>query len=92
MFDREKKFTLTVYSDPSHSWAKVRREVLKNLGVDKDISNCSYQRGDYVYLEEDCDLGVLCRALLKNNTLVVFREKTTDKPSRVRTYESYRVA
>ena len=92
MFDREKKFTLTVYSDPSHSWAKVRREVLKNLGVDKDISSCSYQRGDYVYLEEDCDLGVLCRALLKNNTRVVFREKTTDKPSRVRTYESYRVA
>lgn len=91
MFEREKKFTLTVYSDPGHSWAKVRREVLKNLGVDKDISSCSYQRGDYVYLEEDLDLGVLCRALLKNNTRVIFREKVTNKPSRVRNYDPYTI-
>lgn len=90
MFEREKKFSITVYSDPGHGWGKVKREVLKNLKIDKYISSYSYQRGAYVYLEEDCDLSLLCQTLHANNTRVVFNEKTTDKPSRVRTYEHYR--
>ena len=89
MIEREKKFSITVYSDPSHSYGKVKREVLKNLRLDKYISSYSFQRGDYVYLEEDRDLAMLCQALHANNTRVVFNEKTTDKPSRVRTYDRY---
>ena len=92
MFEREKKFTITVYSDPSHSWGKVRREVLKNLQLDRHISSYSFQRGEYVYLEEDNDLSMLCQALYDNNTRVVFNEKSTNKPSRVRTYDRYTYA
>lgn len=87
--EREKKFSITVYSDPSHAYGKVKREVLKNLRLDKYISSYSFQRGDYVYLEEDRDLAMLCQALYDNNTRVVFNEKTTNKPSRVRTYDRY---
>jgi hypothetical protein len=89
IFEREKKFTIIVYSDPSHSWGKVRREVLKNLKLESNVSSYSFQRGEYVYLEEDNDLPMLCQALYDNNTRVVFIEKHTDKPSRVRTYASY---
>jgi hypothetical protein len=89
VFEREKKFTITIYSDPSHSWGKVRVEVLKNLGIDKAISSYSYRRGNYAYLEEDVDLGILCQALYDNNTRVVFKAKTSNNPSRVRTYDTY---
>lgn len=89
MFEREKTFNITVYNDPSHAWGKVRRDVLKNLKIDKYVSRFSYQRGAYVYLEEDCDLSLLCQTLHANNTRVIFNEKHTNKPSRVRTYDHY---
>ena len=85
----EKTFTCIVYSDPSHAWAKVKRQVLVNLGIDKDVSAYSYQYKDNVYLEEDCDLTLLYQRLLKDNVQMKFVEKHTDKDSRIRNYESY---
>ena len=87
---REKTFTVTVYSDPGHAWAKVKRIVLHNLGIADKITAYSYQRGDYVYLEEDCDLTTLCMALNQRNTRVKFVEKHTDRDSRIRSYERYK--
>jgi len=85
----EKTFTCIVYSDPSHAWAKVKRQVLVNLGIDKEVSSYSYQFKDNVYLEEDCDLSLLYQRLLKDDVRMKFVEKHTDKPSRIRSYESY---
>ena len=87
---REKTFTVTVYSDLGHAWAKVKRSVLHNLGIANDITSYSYQRGEYVYLEEDCDLTTLCMALNQRNTRVKFVEKRTDRDSRIRSYERYK--
>lgn len=41
--------------DPGHSWFAVKRELLIGVGVLHLTSPYSYQRGDTVYLEEDCD-------------------------------------
>lgn len=87
---REKTFTITVYNDPGHSWGKVKRIVLHNLGIANNISSYSYQRGDYVYLEEDCDLTSLCMALNQRNTRIKFVEKSTNRDSRIRSYERYK--
>ena len=87
---KEKTFTITVYSDPGHAWGKVKRMVLHNLGIANDITPYSYQRGEYVYLEEDCDLTTLCMALNQRNTRVKFVEKRTDRDSRIRSYERYK--
>ena len=87
---KEKVFTVICYSDPGHSWAKVKRSVLHNLGIANDITPYSYQRGEYVYLEEDCDLSTLCMALNQCNTRIKFVEKHTDRDSRIRSYECYR--
>ena len=84
-----KTFTVILYADPSHAWAKVKRSVLKNLGIEADIARYSYQRGDYAYLEEDQDLSLLCQRLNEHGTVVKFIEKHTDKPSRIRSYEPY---
>jgi len=85
----EKTFTCIVYSDPAHAWAKVKRQVLVNLGLDKDVSPYSYQYKDNVYLEEDNDLSLLYQRLLKDNVRMKFVEKHTDKDSRIRNYERY---
>lgn len=87
---KEKTFTIIVYSDPGHAWGKVKRSVLHNLGIANNISSYSYQRGEYVYLEEDCDLSALCMALNQRNTRIKFVEKHTDRDSRIRSYERYK--
>lgn len=84
-----KTFTVILYTDPGHGWAKVKKSVLANLGIANDISPYSYQRGDYAYLEEDCDLSLLCKRLLENNTNAKFVQRHTDKESRIRSYERY---
>lgn len=87
---KEKTFTIIVYSDPGHAWGKVKRIVLHNLGIADNISSYSYQRGEYVYLEEDCDLSTLCMALNERNTRIKFVEKSTNRDSRIRSYERYK--
>ena len=84
-----KPLTITVYNDPGHAWGAVKRSVLFDLGILKDISPYSYQRGKTVYLEEDCDLFKLQKALEQRGVLYTFIEKYTDKRSPIRSYQSY---
>jgi hypothetical protein len=85
-----KTFTIIVYNDPGHAWGKVKRKVLDNLGIAKEISSYSYQYKDNVYLEEDADLSLVCRHLLFNTDVQIkFVEKHTNRESRIRSYERY---
>ena len=84
-----KTFSCVLYSDPSHAWAKVKRDVLVNLHIAEHVSAFSYQRGDYVYLEEDNDMSLLEQALNERGTRLVYKEKGTDNLSRIRSYERY---
>jgi len=47
--------TYVFHTDPGHGWLAVKRKELKELGIEKEISSYSYQRGKTVYLEEDAD-------------------------------------
>ena len=84
-----KKFTITVYADRGHAWGKVKRDVLLEHSVEHLISSYSYQMRDNVYLEEDCDLSLVCDALEDAGYSVVFKEKTSDNDSKIRGYERY---
>jgi hypothetical protein len=53
-----KKLKLTFFSDGGHGWLAVKRSLLVELGIDKKVSHCSYQKGETVYLEEDCDAAL----------------------------------
>ena len=86
-----KTFTIIVYNDPGHGWGKVKRQVLSNLGLVDKVSAYSYQYKDNVYLEEDCDLPLLVQTLFALDVRVKFVEKSTNKQSRIRSYESYAV-
>lgn len=89
---KNKTFTCTYYTDPGHGWFKVKRSVLHNLNIAHLVSSYSYQRGEYVYLEEDCDITLLYHALKEQGTTLLSQHKHTDNDSRIRTYERYSMA
>jgi hypothetical protein len=81
--------TITVYADPGHAWAKVSKKELIKLGIADDISSFSYQKGDYAFLEEDCDLEKYILALRAKGIVYKFKESHTNRQSRIRSYYRY---
>lgn len=77
------------YSDPSHGWVKVPRKKLVELGISGQITSCSYQRGDWVYLEVDCDLSTFATAMEKVGKTVELREHVSNRRSKIRSYDLY---
>jgi hypothetical protein len=85
-----KTLTFTFYSDPGHGWLKVPVKVIKSAGVAHLISSFSYIRGDYVYLEEDCDVMPLFTALTNQGyTPTVRAMPQSNKRSKIRSYQDY---
>ena len=87
----------TFFADAGHGWLRVKRSEVESLGLTLAISHCSYQRGDWVYLEEDSDLtrflnakgitklaSVGIRKWCDDNIL----ERTSERSS-IRNYERY---
>jgi len=64
-------YSYTYYQDPGHGWLMVPRKELFDLGIAGEISQCSYQRNGYVYLEEDEDLAKFIRAIDEHPSLDV---------------------
>ena len=77
------------YSDPGHGWAKVKRSELQKLGILEQISRYSYQKGEYVYLEEDADLTLFVNTQKEQGVNTTFREHSSDRLSRIRSYPSF---
>jgi len=83
------------YIDPGHGWMKVKREELKELGVENKITGYSYERGEFVYLEEDRDASIFIDALERKSGENFeenkhLRQHISDKNSKIRDYSSYR--
>lgn len=78
-------------NDPGHGWLKVPFDLIKKFGLQMFISNFSYQNGNDVYLEEDCDANLLLKALHENNIKYVIKYIHTDELSEVRNMDYYRV-
>lgn len=80
---------LHFYSDPGHGWAKIKRETLRKSGILAKVTPFSYQRGDYVYLEEDCDLSLLFKTMDAKGEALTLRNHSADKRSKIRSYASF---
>jgi hypothetical protein len=82
--------TFDFYSDPSHGWLKVPIAVLReHLGARwrSEFSPFSYERSEYVYLEEDCDLGWFMRRMeFMGQTIKIRQRPQSEKRSRIRSY------
>lgn len=77
--------TYVFYCDPGHAWLKVTRQELFSLGIADKISGCSYQNGNNVFLEEDCDALIFLNA--KRDYKIT--EKFTDNQSKIRGYDYF---
>ena len=86
-----KEFTIKFYADPGHGWGAVKRKVLFDLGIADKITPFSYQKGNTVYLEEDCDLSTLATALATKGVAIKYVEKHTNNRSPIRSYDCFRV-
>jgi hypothetical protein len=84
------KKVFDVYCDPGHGWVKVPRKMLATLGIADKITTYSYERDDFVYLEEDCDAGTFVNAYEAHyGVSPQWREHYADKSSRIRNYYHY---
>ena len=82
------------YTDPGHGWMKVKREELKELGVE-NVTGYSYERGEFVYLEEDRDASIFIDALERKSGENFeenkhLKQHISDKNSKIRGYSPYR--
>lgn len=81
---------IQVYSDPGHAWAKVKKSALVKLGIADKITTYSYMRGEYAYLEEDCDLSTFIAACRAAGVPFEFNEHVARfKHSKIRSYHHY---
>ena len=78
------------FSDGGHGWAKVKRSELIKLNIEQKITSFSYQKGEFVYLEEDCDLNTYVIALNSLGIKPEFKTKNTNRRSKIRSYDSFR--
>lgn len=78
-------------SDAGHGWVKVPLKEIKSLGIAHKITKYSYMRKDMAYLEEDCDLAMLFKALESVNVFPVLRASKSrgERSSRIRGYISF---
>ena len=85
--------SITIYTDPSHGWAKVSLSELFKLEIWDKISTFSYIRSNdkyaYAYLEEDCDLSTYIKALDAKGIQYQFKTLSTNKSSKIRSYSRY---
>ncbi len=87
-----KKISIKVFADPGHAWARFPKSKLVSLGIADKISTYSYMNGSNAFLEEDCDLSVLLVALrARGYTDIKFNESHTDKQSKIRSYNTYKI-
>jgi len=77
------------YEDPGHGWGAVKRSLLIELGIADKITQFSYQNGDTVYLEEDCDLGLFIDTLRSKGESVDYKKRTYYNRCPIRSYERY---
>ncbi len=81
------------FQDPGHGWLRVKYDDLQMLGLVNDISTYSYQRGRWVYLEEDSDAPKFLKTWRRlYNYEPVITSMHSEKPSRIRGYNQYEPA
>lgn len=87
----KKRVLLHYFSDPGHGWLRVPRAMLTRLGIEEKITPFSYQRGQWVYLEEDCDMSRFCKVCEASDlySISIRERRPSQRESAIRTYAHY---
>lgn len=79
---------LTFFADAGHGWLKVNRADLDALDIAHKVTPYSYEKGEAVYLEEDCDATAYLDAAKAKGWVINIREQYSDR-STIRTFMRY---
>lgn len=80
---------LRFFNDPGHGWLEVAMVHIIELGLADKISDYSYMREDFAYLEEDCDMFMFIKEAENNGILVNCISHYTNTDSEIRNYARY---
>jgi hypothetical protein len=80
---------VTYFNDSGHGWYSVKRSKLEVMGVLNKVSVFSYQKGDSVYLEEDCDAGLFFNNLTEEERQSIKVVESYSRACPVRNYERF---
>ena len=89
MYQPVKTIRPVYYQDPGHGWVAVKREWLHALKIEDRITPYSYQRGQTVYLEEDCDMAQFHVAATAAGWAVTYSPRNSTWRSPIRSYDRY---
>ena len=89
MFITKIDLELEFHTDPGHGWLRVPYHFLKKFNILDKITSCSFIKGNWAYLEEDCDLSTLTSALSMKGIAVDWQEKSINKYSPIRSYDHF---
>ena len=82
--------TFPYIQDPGHGWVRVPKTELAKAGCEADISRHSFQKGNNIFLEQDCDLQVFVDARRSQGLETKLRPYVNkSRTSRIRNYTSY---
>jgi hypothetical protein len=82
--------TYDFYEDSGHGWLKVSVDELQKMNLVDKISNYSYRKGCFAYLEEDCDAELFIRAMEGLGIKVQFRNHFIYGDSPIRYYDRFK--
>lgn len=80
---------ITYFNDGGHGWYSVKRSKLESMGILSKVSGFSYQKGDSVYLEEDCDASLFFDALSEEEKQSIKVINSYSDRSPVRNYSRF---
>lgn len=83
------------FEDPAHGWIMVPTSHLHELGIESEVSGCSYMSpdGQWSFLEEDCDGSKFVKAYLRINEVWPLLNYIFEEPeSSVRSLPEYSVS
>lgn len=80
-------YKFVFYTDPGHGWLQVPKALAKELGIKP--STYSYQDREYLYLEEDCDAGLITKACDDKGITYEIVNRRTNGRSFIRDLRSY---
>lgn len=83
--------TVNYYTDSSHGWIAVKRQLLQRLNLLEKISSYSYTKGKTVYLEEDRDATLFLDTAKQHSIRITVKGPSRHKNARhpIRSYDRY---
>lgn len=85
-----KPIKVKVFNDPGHGWLRIRKADVERLGIGGEITRYSYQKGQYAYLEEDCDAGLAIDKAKELGIPLVHEESSwSNRSSTIRNYDRW---